>query len=128
MNRYKKGADFERQIVLDFWDKGWAAVRSAGSGTRSQPVPDVVAAKKGRFIAVECKTTVKDRLSLRSAVEGLVGYNDIAGGEAYLAVKFLREKPRFYNLERLLGKKDKTIRLQDEYESFDMMLGEQSKL
>jgi Holliday junction resolvase len=127
-SRYRKGADFERKLVLDFWGGGWAAVRAAGSGTRRQPVPDVLAARGGRLVAVECKTTVRDRLSLKDSVGVLKAFHDTAGGEAYLAVKFPREKPRFYTLGYLLKKKNKTITLGDEYRDFDMILGEQSTL
>jgi len=48
MNRYEKGANFERKLVSDLWAHGWAAMRAAGSGTTSYPVPDVIAAKTGK--------------------------------------------------------------------------------
>ncbi len=127
-NRYKKGADFERQLVLDFWDNGWAAVRAAGSGTRIQPVPDIIATKKCRIIVVECKTTTKDCLSLKTAITELERYQKIGGGQAYIAVKFLREKPRFYNLKELKKKKNYTITKKEGYMTFEMILGEQAIL
>ncbi|MFC2162415.1 Holliday junction resolvase Hjc [Candidatus Altiarchaeota archaeon] len=126
--RYKKGADFERRLVTEFWDNGWAAIRSAGSGTRKQPVPDVIAVKGSKVIACECKTTVKESFSLRDVLSQLNAFHEISGAQTYLAVKFPRKQPRFYKIEFLNRKSDKTIRQSEEYESLEMVIGGQDRL
>ncbi len=125
---YRRGADFERHLVTVFWEKGWAAVRAAGSGTRKEPVPDVMAAKEGRMIVVECKTTKKDRLSLKTAINQLADFHKVSGGDAYIAVRFFRKQPRFYRLEELMKKRNFTIHETDEYLALDTILGCQSLL
>jgi Holliday junction resolvase len=128
MNRYAKGANFERKIVSDFWTHGWAALRAAGSGTVSFPVPDVIGIKDRRVIVVECKTTKKDRLSLKKNITELKKFLDICKGEAYIAIKFYKKEPRFYNLENVLLQGDYTIAVNDPFISFETLLSEQKTL
>lgn len=115
MGKYQRGAAFERDLIGLFWVKGWAATRAAGSGTRPEPVPDVIALKKGKSIVVEAKSTKNDRLSLKTAIKQLERFHTTSGGSAYIAVRFIRKKPRFYPLEKLLKKNNYTIKISDEY-------------
>jgi len=103
-------------------------MRAAGSGSTKHPVPDVIAVKDGRIILVECKTTSKDRLSLKKAVEGLKKFAKTSGGEAYLAIKFDKQKPRFYDICDLLVVDKYTITDKDDYLSFEQLIGVQSRL
>jgi Holliday junction resolvase len=125
---YKKGANFERALVDLFWENGWAAVRVAGSGMAKHPVPDVVAVKGRDMIIVECKTTSKEKLYLKDAVEGLKKFAYLSGAKAYLAVKFDREKPRFYDICELIVAEDYTIRKSSEYMAFESLVGSQQRL
>jgi Holliday junction resolvase len=52
-----KGSNAERELVHMFWDKGWAAIRVAGSGSSQYPSPDVLAGNNLRKLAVECKAS-----------------------------------------------------------------------
>ncbi|MBD3261898.1 MAG: hypothetical protein GF334_09580 [Candidatus Altiarchaeales archaeon] len=126
--RYKKGAGFERDLVDLFWRHGWAALRSAGSGSVKHPVPDVVAVRDGCIIAVECKTTGKTFLSLKKAVEALRRYELVSCAQAYLAVKFDRCKPRFYPLTLFNDLKGYTVKKSTGYLDFEMILGRQERL
>jgi Holliday junction resolvase len=128
MNHYAKGANFERKLVSDLWAHGWAAMRAAGSGTTSYPVPDVIAAKNGRTILVECKTTKKDRLSLKTNMLELKKFADISGGDAYLAIRFYRKEQRFYALNYQLSKGNYTITDNDPFLSLELILQEQKRL
>ncbi|MFH1835478.1 MAG: Holliday junction resolvase Hjc [Methanobacteriota archaeon] len=125
---YKKGADFERKLVSLFWENGWAAIRAAGSGTTKYPVPDVIAVKGSEIIIVECKTTGKEKLYLKDAVQGLKKFAYISGARAYISVKFDREKPRFYDICELLVAEEYTIRKSTEYLSFESLIGKQTRL
>lgn len=125
MTKYEKGASFERELVHKFWDSGWAAMRAAGSGTIAVLVPDILAIKNNDVIAVECKTTTQDRLSLKKDITNLLEFSRITGARAYIAIKFLREKPRFYKVETFVLSNNYTISLQDSYLGFESLIGEQ---
>lgn len=103
-------------------------MRAAGSGTSVFPVPDVIAVKDGRVIIVECKTTKKDRLSLKGAMMQLKQFADISGGEAYIAIRFHRKEMRFYPLEKMLQKRNHTITISEPFYSLDTVLSEQKQL
>jgi len=126
--RYQKGAGFERDLVDLFWENGWSAARVAGSGSVSHPVPDVFAIKDGRVVVVECKTTSGDRLSLKKAVKGLKKFQDISGGEAYIAVKFNRVEPRFYTLDSFKDRGNYTVTKNTNCIDFQVLLGRQERL
>ena len=115
MGKYQRGATFERHLLTQLWQRGWASIRAAGSGTRIEPVPDVLAAKNGKLIIIEAKTTKNDRLSLKTAILQLADFAKVSGGDSYIAVRFFRKQARFYPLEKLLNAKNFTIRDTDEY-------------
>jgi Holliday junction resolvase len=128
MTNYQKGARFERDIVNEFWRHGWTAVRSAGSGTIGFPVPDVLGVGGGKIIAIECKATREDRINLKKAVLSLRKFAEISKARAYIAVKFYKKKPRFYEINSLISKGNYTVSLNDNHLSLDSILGEQSML
>ena len=126
MTFYTKGANFGRALVNKFWDNGFAAMRAAGSGSAPQPIPDVIASKGERVIILECKTTSKDAFRLdKNDVEKLEIFRSRATCEAYIAVKFDREKPRFFPLDLLTTRK---ISKRDTSISFETLLGIQQTL
>jgi Holliday junction resolvase len=126
--RYRKGSEFERTIVKAFCNRGWVAFRAAGSGKSERYLPDIVAMKSGKAILIECKATSKDRLSLKTAINALKEYAEKSGMSAYLAIRFHRQKPRFYQLEEILQKKNHTIHKTDEYQTIEVVTGEQKRL
>jgi Holliday junction resolvase len=128
MNRYAKGANFEREIVTDLWSHGWASMRAAGSGTTSYPVPDVIGARNGRLVLIECKTTKSDRLSLKQNILALEEFRKLAGGEAYIAIKFYKKPARFYNIKPIIEKNKYTITINDTFLNIDSILFEQTTL
>jgi Holliday junction resolvase len=52
MTNYQKGANFERLVLKDLRNKGWLAIRSAGSHSKI----DILAVKEGLIRAIQCKT------------------------------------------------------------------------
>jgi len=128
INKYAKGANFERKIVSDLWGHGWASMRAAGSGTVGFPVPDVIGAKDGRIILIECKATRKDRLSLKHDILDLEKFSYISGGEAYIAIKFYKKDPRFYEISKIIAKGNYSITIGDPFISFEALLMEQKRL
>lgn len=123
MTRYEKGANFERELVNKFYEHGWAAMRAAGSG--SIMAPDVVGMKGGKIVVIECKVTKQEKISLKDAILSMKKISEISGAKTYIAVKFYKEKPKFFDVKKLLLKKNFTISLNDTYLSFEALIGEQ---
>lgn len=97
-----KGTGAERELVHLFWQHGWAASRVAGSGSIKYPVPDILAGKDGRLLAIECKTTKDANQYLtKEEVADLKAFASIAGAEPLVAVRFAREEWRFLLPEEL---------------------------
>jgi len=84
--------------------------------------------KNGKTILIECKTTKKDRLSLKTNMLELKKFADISGGDAYIAIRFYRKEQRFYSLEKQLTKGNYTITEKDPFMSLDTILSEQERL
>ncbi|MFO7968064.1 MAG: Holliday junction resolvase Hjc [Archaeoglobaceae archaeon] len=109
----KKGMKFERDLIHMFWNKGYAALRTAGSGAARYPTPDVVAGNGSKFIALE----VKKRSSLpvyltENEVRELVMFSNLFGADAFIAVKIPRKEWKFVDIEQL--KKGKSYRVDEE--------------
>lgn len=58
VKKYEKGARAERDLARLLKDRSFAVIRAAGSGG-SLSIPDLVAIKKGRILAFECKAWKK---------------------------------------------------------------------
>ena len=95
-----KGTDAERELLHMFWSKGWACLRSAGSGSMKYPGPDLIAGNKIRRLAVECKSTKDKKKYLdKHDVEQLREFCDIFGAEPWFAVRFAKTNWLFLSLE-----------------------------
>lgn len=102
MGAKTKGTGAERELVHLFWAKEWAASRVAGSGSIKYPVPDILASKNNRLLAIECKTTKNDCQYLtKEEIDDLKTYAKITGAEPYIAVRFAREEWRFLQPDAL---------------------------
>jgi len=125
MTSYNKGASFEREVVKNFNKLGWVAIRAAGSGRGNEIVPDVIAMRKGRVLALQCKTTTKEKINLTKAKEKIMKFYEITSAEPYVVVKFMRKEPRFFDM---LKTKKKTISLSDNYLTYEIISGYQKNL
>jgi|TARA_B100002003_G_scaffold248795_1_gene283412 Holliday junction resolvase len=89
MSTKSKGSNAERELIHKFWANGFAAIRSAGSGSMKYPSPDILAAKNGRVLAIECKITKKqNKYFERKEIEDLLKFSKIFNAEPLIAVKF----------------------------------------
>ncbi|MBI4738136.1 Holliday junction resolvase [Candidatus Woesearchaeota archaeon] len=84
-----KGINAERELIHLFWKHGWAAIRTAGSGSNHYPSPDIIAGNAIRRVALECKVTkeIKQYLTKKEVTE-LQEYSKKFGAESWIAVKF----------------------------------------
>ena len=89
MSRKSKGLNAERDLMRSFWANGWAAIRSAGSGSSHYPSPDLLVGKEGRRLAIECKITKETKKYLsREEIEQLKYFSSLFGAESWIAIKF----------------------------------------
>lgn len=85
-----------------FWDKDWAAIRAAGSGSTRFPSPDVLASNTKRRIAVECKFVNGEKKYFeKEEIKQIETFSKIFGAEAWIGVKFSRKDWHFIKTEDL---------------------------
>ena len=100
MSRKSKGISAERELVHMFWGKEWPCIRVAGSGSIKYPAPDVIAGNSIRMIAIECKVTKENKQYLsKKEINELKEFSQKFGAEAWIAVKFNKDKWYFLNIE-----------------------------
>ncbi len=102
MSNKTRGCNYERQLVDLLYSRGFATVRVAGSGARSIPSPDIVACRKGKILAIECKTSRRNQVYIsEDQIKNLVGYSQAAGAEALVAVKFRQREWYFVHASEI---------------------------
>ena len=95
-----KGSNAERELLHMFWSRGFACIRSAGSGSMKYPGPDLIASNKVRKLAVECKSTKNNKQYLdKHDIEQLKEFCEIFGAEPWFAVKFSMMEWLFLSFE-----------------------------
>mgnify|MGYP002763737535 CR=1 FL=1 len=122
-----KGSDYERELIHEFWKRGWAAFRAAGSGSQQYPCPDLIASNGERVLVIEAKYTKDDRKYImreeRDALR-IFAKNYPGNVEERIAVRFKRdttwylipstdlaETKKHYKVSRdILSEKGKTLR------------------
>ncbi|WP_456371145.1 Holliday junction resolvase Hjc [Geoglobus sp.] len=99
----RKGIRFERELIHALWSEGFAAVRSAGSGSSGYPSPDIVASNGKLTLAIEAK--VREKLPLyipAEKVRELVMFSNLFGAKPVIALKIKKEKWRFFEVDMLI--------------------------
>lgn len=97
-----KGSRFERDLIAELWENGFAAVRVAGSGVSTFPCPDVVAGNGKKFFAFEVKMRNSLPLYVSSEeIEKLQRFSKVFGAACFVALKLPRKKWRFFAIEDL---------------------------
>ena len=102
MSLKSKGSNAERDLVEKFWSSGWAAIRSAGSGSMHFPSPDLLVGNKIRRLAIEVKYINDDKKYFpKEEIKQLVNFSKYFGAEPWVAIKFFRTNWVFVNPEDL---------------------------
>lgn len=102
INRKAKGTNAERDLIRKFWEEGWAAIRSAGSGSSQYPSPDLLVGKNGRRLAIECKITADEKKYFpKSEIHLLDYFAKTFGAESWIAIKFPKKEWVFFLPEDL---------------------------
>jgi len=95
-----KGSKAERELLHMFWAKGWATIRSAGSGSMKYPGPDLLVGNKTRRIAIECKSSSNSKIYLNEHdVQQLLEFSKIFDARIFFAVRFARKEWLFLSPE-----------------------------
>lgn len=93
----------ERELIKRFWDSGWAAIRTPGSGSAQHPSPDIIAGNRVRRIALECKVSKTDSKYIpRMEIDQLIEFSSVFGAEPWVAVKFKSSGWFFMTIEDML--------------------------
>jgi Holliday junction resolvase len=102
MKNKKKGSNAERELLLEFFKKGFAVLRVAGSGSSSLPCPDLIAIKKGSGVSIECKTKKGLYLNIKQCqIEELKIWEETSGFKSYVAWRLGKDKWYFLHYSSL---------------------------
>ena len=100
MSSKSKGSNAERELLHLFWQKGWGAIRSAGSGSMKYPGPDLLVGNKARRMAIECKSSKGNKIYLDNHdVEQLKQFSEVFDARPFFAVRFLKKEWLFLTIE-----------------------------
>ncbi|MBQ2612744.1 MAG: Holliday junction resolvase [Methanobrevibacter sp.] len=113
----KKGSAEERDLVHKLWERNFAAMRApASGGATKRPLPDVLAGNGKLYLAIEVKTTTKDKVYIDSAqIEELCEFSKIFGATAYIGVRFKYTKWLFIEPERTPRTKNGNYKVEKDY-------------
>lgn len=109
----KKGSKEERDLVKMLWDSDFAAMRApASGGATKKPLPDVLAGNGKIYLAIEVKSTSRDKIYIDSRkINGLCEFSDIFGAKPYIGIKFRYKKWLFLSPEDLEVTRNDNYRL-----------------
>ena len=113
----KKGYAEERDLVLKLWDRKFAAMRApASGGSTKKPLPDVLAGNGKIYLAIEVKTTTKDKIYIdESQIDSLCEFSEIFGAKPYIGVRFKYTKWLFLAPEDTPRTKKGNFRVEKDY-------------
>lgn len=103
MKTKTKGTKAERELIHMFWNNGFAAIRSAGSGSMKFPSPDIIASCNKKIFAIECKS-LKGRTKYieKGKIEELISFSKLFNVIPLIAVRFDRNGWFFLKPEEII--------------------------
>jgi len=103
MHTYAKGYAAENELLHTLYDKGWSVIRAPRSGRVGIPSPDIMAAKSGRIIVVECKSRAGAFKVEQEQLEQLKDWQIRAQAIPYIGWKIARKGWFFLKLEDVVA-------------------------
>jgi Holliday junction resolvase len=86
VKKYLKGAEAERELAKMLKERSFSVLRAAGSGS-SISTPDLVAIKRGRILAFECKAWKTVPKLKKKEYKDFLEWCERAGAMGFLAWK-----------------------------------------
>ncbi len=113
----KKGSAEERDLVHKLWERDFAAMRApASGGATKKPLPDVIAGNGKLYLAIEVKTTTKDKIYIDEVqIEELEEFSQTFGAKAYVGVKFKYTKWLFLEPSNVERTKSNNYKIDKDY-------------
>jgi len=99
---YKKGYRGEIQLVHELSKRGFMVVRTPRSGRINLASPDIIAAKDGKLIVIECKSRKNAFKIKKEQLNELMLWEKKAGAIPYIGWKIVRKGWVFLKLEDVL--------------------------
>jgi hypothetical protein len=103
-HKQKAGVNYERELVRKAWEKGWVAIRFAGSGSgaSSYPKSDILILKDTGIFPIEVKTTRPNQLPRRYYWLSYDGNKNTGGYYRTYEIAEALKKNNFLNTQPLL--------------------------
>ncbi|MBN2127673.1 MAG: hypothetical protein JW703_04795 [Candidatus Diapherotrites archaeon] len=96
MGKYAKGSNAERELIKKAFSLGFAASRTAGSGSTPLPAPDMVILGKNLKLGIESKAWDSTHLHLdKQQMEEFIEWGKLAEAEMFIAWRKNREGWQF---------------------------------
>ncbi len=101
LDRYAKGARYERELLSKLGEMGYSIVRSAGSGVNSIS-PDIIGIKQTHALCFECKAWANGSVGIEhEKFESLRKWQENTGMGTYIAWRMNNEGWYFIRLEEM---------------------------
>lgn len=101
MDRYGKGARYERELLSKLGEMGYSIVRSAGSGVNSVS-PDIIGIKQAHALCFECKAWANGSLGIEhEKFDSLKRWLENTGMGTYIAWRMNNEGWYFIRLDEM---------------------------
>lgn len=99
---YQKGYRGENELVHILSERGFMVLRAPRSGRINLPSPDIVAVKKGKIYAIECKSRKGGFKITSEQLEELRQWEETGGAETYVAWKIAYKGWFFIPLKKVV--------------------------
>jgi Holliday junction resolvase len=99
VQKYAKGYRGERELVHTLSKMGYMTIRAPRSGRINLPSPDIIAAKGGRLIVIECKSRASAFTVPPEQLQELKEWEEKAGAKPYIGWKIARKGWIFLHLK-----------------------------
>ncbi len=103
MRSYAKGYRAERSLTHKLAEMGYMTIRAPRSGRIGLPSPDVIAAKDGKLIVIECKSRESAFTVRAEQLDELTQWANKAGATAYIGCKQSRKDWKFLHLSDVVA-------------------------
>ncbi len=99
LRSYRKGYTAELELVHTLSKLGFMVIRAPRSGRINLASPDIVAAKNGKLLVIECKSRASAFTVEKEQLEELAEWQQKAGAIPYIGWKIARKGWTFMRLQ-----------------------------